>query len=245
MRSNVPCIISRTIAAFLLMLTPASIPAQIGGQTGIVVLDDVEDLDLNAFGVNRDWISESIEEDVALSAIEPTTIPLTLAPGQTPAGVFRLRANRDTVGYFEKSAGVPLPSQSGASTLTSPGNLTYFDTMEFVACTTPTAANMELQIILECYPQNPDLTYPKLYWVVSPQAGTTFAPVTLDLHNPDLVENANGNTVPQLLSQTRFLAFYIFAGPAFFPEEVSVFFDDITFVGSTVAAADRGWHLYE
>lgn len=254
MRTRRPKVTPAAVALVTLALALASSwapPAlgQIGGQTGgTLVIDDVEDLSLTANGVERDWISEWTFTEIALQAIDPTTetLSLTLAPDQTPLGVFRLTANNDTMGYFAKTCGVPMPSEPGESTATHPGDMTSFNTLSFFACVDPTASNMELQVILECYPQNPDSSFPKLYWIVSPAVGTTFEPVTLDLRSPDLVENDGGNTVEELLSQTRFLSFYLYGGPDFTRQEINLFFDDITLTDEdSSTSVGNDWPLYD
>lgn len=220
--------------------------AQLGGQTGgVFILDDAEDLDINAAGVNRDWISDYTFKEIALRAIDPTTASLILAPHQSPAGVFRLQANNDLTGFFFKSCGVPLPSQKGESTLIYPGNATSFETLSFLACINPTANDMELQIILECYPRNPDGTYPKLYWFMTPAVGLTFSQLTVSLMNPDLVENADGRSVWELLSQTRFLSLFLYAGPDMSKQNLYFYFDDIVFSGEVLTKARPAWSLYE
>ncbi|MCC5875942.1 MAG: hypothetical protein JJU11_06960 [Candidatus Sumerlaeia bacterium] len=235
--------ISALIAAF-----PATAISQVGGQTGgTLVIDDVENLTLAAEGVGRDWITDFTFTVPALKAIDPATESLVLASGQTPQGVFEFTANNDTAGFFSKTCGIPVPSQLGESTLTHPGDMTSFETLSFFACVNPTAANMELQVILECYPQNANSTFPKLYWFVTPSVGTTFEKVSLDLRSPDLVENNDGDrTVEELLSETRFLAFFLFAGPDFSRPEIRLYFDDITLTDEGGATSvGSNWVLYE
>jgi hypothetical protein len=56
-----------------------------------------------------------------------------------------------------------------------------------------------------------------------------------------LVENAGSLTVPQLLSQTRYLSFYFYGGPETIPKTLTVHVDDIQLVG---IAAIADWNLY-
>jgi hypothetical protein len=234
------------LMAACIALIPHFTLAQVGGQVGGThVIDDAEDLDLNAIGVNRDWISEFTFTEIALSAIDPATRSLTLTGDQSPMGVFRLRANNDAAGFFQKTAGIPVPGQKGESTLTSPGDMTSFEKLSFVACASPSVNNLQLQVILECYPQNQDSSFPKLYWTISPAIGTTFSPVELDLRSPDLVENAGGNSVEELLSRTRFLAFYLFAGPSMLVQETNLYFDDITLTATEPTSIGADWLLYD
>jgi hypothetical protein len=234
--------ISFLLCAFVGFAPEAS--AQIGGQsTAPAIIDNAEDLNLNAGGVNRDWISDFNDEGIALTAIGPGAASLTLASGQTPNGVLRLKATGDGAGFLEISCGVPVPSVASESTASHPGNMTPFENLSFAACVDPTAANLELQVILECYPQNPDTSFPKLNWFVTPAQGITFAPVTVNLRTPDLVDDAGTNTVEQLLSQTRFLAFYVFAGPDLGADEINLYFDDIMLTAAN-ASCDT-WMLYD
>lgn len=222
--------------------------AQVGGQTGgTLVIDDVENLSLTAEGVGRDWITEFTFTVPALQAIDPASEGLVLAPDQSPLGVFEFTANNDTAGYFFKSCGIPVPSVSGESTLTHPGDMTSFSQLTFLACVNPTANNMGLQIILECYPQNADSSFPKLNWFVNPTVGTTFEQVSINLTEPDLVENNDGNlTVEELLSETRFLAFYLHAGPDFTQQGIRLYFDDITLTDEgNQTSVGSSWELYD
>lgn len=233
------------LAALLACALPAA--AQIGGQTGgTLVIDDVEDLNLLAAGVEREWISDFTFTESALQPIDPATESLTLAPDQSPLGVFRFRANNDTAGYFAKTCGVPMPSEPGESTATHPGDMTSFETLSFFACVDTTASNMEVQVILECYPQNPDSSFPELYWLVSPPEGAVFQQITLDLRSPDVVLNDGGNSVEDLLSQTRFMAFYLQAGPDFTTQEINLYLDDLTLSdGEGATSVGNDWPLYD
>lgn len=236
------------IPAMALALAAGAPPAsaQIGGQVGgTKVIDDVEDLNRNAAGVDRNWISDFTFIQDALTPLAPETKGLALAPGQSPLGVFELKANNDFAGFFNMSAGVPVPSEKGQSTLTHPGDMTSFETLSFFACVDPSVANMQVLVILECYPQNGDGTFPELLWRTVPAVGKQFQPIELVLREPDEVRNGFGRTPEELLSQTRFLAFFLTAGQSFMRPEINLYFDDITLQGPPPASLGDDWMLYD
>ncbi|MFH0793853.1 MAG: hypothetical protein V2A74_07470 [bacterium] len=230
------------VAAFFCAIVPPSF-AQIGGRTaadGPFMLDNVEDRDTTASGVMRAWVPDSVPgETQAFRGVDPTTGGLTLALGQTPNGAFRYRMKSD-FGYIDYSFGVPMPAVAGASTLTNPGNITSFTSLTFLARFSLVLTGQKFQVILECYPGPP---YPKIYWNYTPTSSTTYQKVTINLRNPTLVQNAGSLTVEDLLSQTRFLAFYAFAGEVFVPATQDFFIDDIKLEG--VASSGVGdWVFY-
>jgi hypothetical protein len=219
--------------------------AQIGGQNAVdgrFVLDDVEDRDLVADGVERNWISDFIESGAALEGIDPGAEGLTLAVGQTSAGVFRFTAE-DDFGFIDMSFGVPVPSVKGASTLTNPANISGFNLLTFLAANTSPVMGAEFRVILECYPQNPDTSYPKLYWSFTPAPGTTFQSVVLNLQSPDFSENTGGLTTADLLSQARYLSFYVYAGPVDSGTSTVFYLDDIA-LEPQASVASEAWELY-
>lgn len=232
---------SRVLAILLLSTAPAF--AQIGGHLpadGPFVLDDVEDLDLTADGVERDWIVSFINR---LSADSSTSSGLTLAPGQTPIGALHFRGET-FYGYIDANFGVPMPGVNGASTLDFPGDISGFRQLTFFACYSPAQNNNVFQVILECYPQNPDSTFPLVYWNYTPALGTTYQQVAIDLYQPSLIQhNPGGLSIGELLSQTRFIAFYMYAGPLVmqFGPTMTLHVDDITLVGESPSATMNWW----
>ncbi len=218
-----------------------SASGQVGGQTGAegpALVDDVEDLDLVAGGVERAWISDFIwpAGDV-LTTISLSGSNLTLAPGQSPIGALRATIPAQTNplnplsgGWINAGFGVPLPAEAGASTLVSPGNLSAFEALEFLACFEPNLTGRAFNVLLECYPGNPDGTFPTLYWRYFPASGRTFREVRIDLRSPSLIENnPQGLSVGELLSRTRFLYWHCFAGPVSLFAELRFQADDIAF----------------
>lgn len=63
--------------------------------------------------------------------------------------------------------------------------------------------------------------------------------------NPDLVEDTNGLSVGELLSQTRFLSFYLYAGPDMTKQNIYLYFDDVVFSGDVLTKARPAWSLHE
>ena len=231
-----------TLLVFLLITVtglwaPPSAAAQIGGWSadqGPFSLDDVEDRDLTAGGVLRDWIPDSVQGvTYPLTGIDPATAGLTLSPNQTPLGVFDWRV-KERFNNISKGFGVPVPATAGASTLASPGDITGFDYLTFLGVFDQQLSNEKVQILVECYPQNGDSTFPKVFWNVIPTTGSTFLSATVDLKNPDGI-NDNPGSLPasQLLSQTRFLYFLAFAGPVASNTTLNLYVDDIRLVSAT------------
>lgn len=216
--------------------------AQIGGKTsadGRFVLEDAEDLNLTAVGVQRDWIWSNVAgstQPFTVTAIQGSG--LTPATGQSPNGMIHFSVPASH-GYVDASFGVPMPSQPGQSTEPYPGNLTSFETMTFLTCFDPVMTDQRFEIILECYPLV-GATYPKLYWSYTPTAGTTFQKVSIALHSPYLVENAGGRSVEQLLSQARYMSFYYYGASAS-KATLDACVDDIGFESK---AAVHDWQLF-
>jgi len=180
------------------------------------MLDNVEDIDLFADPLGRDWVSDYVYPlGYVLSAQPIATSGLTPAAGQTPVGYLQgtiPQAFDPYTGenYVSAGFGVPVPSVAGESTEPYPGNMTTFQFLTFYACFEPTLPNQMFSVLLETYPGP---VYPKIHWDFTPPLGTTFEKVTIDLRSPDLIENADGLSLEELLSQTRYLAFYCFGGP--------------------------------
>lgn len=234
-----------TIICFA-MLATISANAQIGGQTaanGPFTLDDVEDLDLTAGGVLRDWIPDNVQGVTnPLQAITLTTSGLTLANGETTVGALQYTL-QSKQGYISYSFGVPMPSVKGASTLTNPGNITSFTSITLLTCYTPALTGGQFQVILETYPGP---TYPHVYWNYFLPPGITFQKISLNLRSPNLITDAGSLTLEQLLAQTRYLAFYYFAGPLT-PQNgftMQVFVDDIKLESSTSGVGIAEWSVY-
>ncbi len=208
---------------------------QIGGRTaafGTFVLDDVEDLDLMADGVMREWISDYVWPlGYILSTFSLSDSGLILAQEQTPIGALKATIPETHwiyEGYISAGFGVPMPAVAGESTLAYPGNITSFDTLTFFICFEPVLNGQVFQIVLETYP-DPD--YPKIYWSYTPEPGKTFQKVEIDLWNPDLIEGAGTLSLHDLLSQTRFLYFYFYAGPVPIGSILECYIDDIHLKG--------------
>ncbi len=236
------------IVLFVALSFSLVIPAhsQIGGRTsadGTFVLDDAEDLDLVADGVMRDWIPDYVwPQGYVLTTYTLTGSSLTLAPDQTPIGALKATIPETHwiyEGYISAGFGVPVPAVKGASTEEYPGNITSFGTMTFNACFEPVLTEQVFQVVLETYP-GPD--YPKIYWSYSPESGTTFQGVEIDLWNPDTIEGAGSLTLQDLLSQTRFLYFYFYAGPVPIGTVLEFYIDDIRLTGE--GSAPGFWVFY-
>lgn len=225
-------------------LLAATASGQIGDylpSQGPFVLDDFEDLDLEADSVGRTWVVSAGDGMIAGAA---NLGGLTLVPGQTPNGALHLSAEA-RFNFLDASAGVPIPSTKGASTLTDPGDISGFRYLTFLACHSSVPADASFQVILECYPQNPDSTFPKMYWNFAPTSGNAYQPIVIELYQPTLVEsNPQDRSVAELLSQTRFLAFYMFAAPVSAGVEMTLHLDDITLEG-VMTFASMTWELYE
>jgi len=227
--------------ALILCAPVPLVQAQIGGRTaadGPFVLDDVEDLDLTADGVMRNWVSDYIEPTGSiLTTLRLSGSGLTLAQGQTPIGAFRARIP-EVLGYISGGFGVPMPGEAGASSADHPGNITSFNFLSFEACFQPTFSGQFFEVILETYPGP---TYPKIYWRFSPAVGTTFRTVKIDLKAPSLIENSGGKSLVELLSQTRFLYFYCYAKQVPTGTTLDFHIDDIRLLGATPSAVRRWW----
>lgn len=237
-------------------LTPAL--AQIGGKTaanGPFLLENAEDLNLTAESIGRDWISDFIfpSGDV-LSAVPLNGSGLTLGLGQSPTGALRgsLAASGAILGGFEINAGygIPVPSVVGDSTLTSPGNIASFESLAFFSRYQSNTSGLTFQVLLECYPQNGDSTFPTIVWNYTPTAGNTFEPVVIDLRTPATINNNPSNhTVEQLLGQTRFLYFYYYKYPAQMTDQLTAHIDDIRLLGEgdpiTPMNAAGSWEVFE
>ncbi len=232
-----------TILLFCVGLTPGY--AQIGGKTaddGIFVLDDAEDLDLLADGVMRNWIPDYVWPlgDV-LTTLPLAGTDLTLAEDQTPIGALKATIPETHLlydGYISAGFGVPMPAVAGESTLDYPGNITSFGTLSFYACFEPVLTGQYFQVVLETY-SNTD--YANIYWSYTPESGKTFQKVEIDLWNPDLIEGAGTLSLHELLSQTRFLYFYFYAGPVPIGSTLEFHIDDIELLGRTCT---RHWESY-
>lgn len=215
--------------------------AQIGGATaadGPFVLEDAEDLDLVADGVMRDWVPDYVK-DGGLHAIPLSASGLTLDASQSSIGALHFHVP-ETARYIDKSFGVPMPAIPGASTLDHPGNIASFAFLSFRACYQPELPSPVFLVILETYPGT---NYPKLYWSFTPALSTEFREVSIDLWNPSSIENAQGLPLEALLSQTRFLSFYVFSGRVQPNTTLDLFIDDIRLTGRAPSSAAR-WRVY-
>ncbi len=224
-------------------LLTAGAGAQVGGRTaaqGPFVLEDGEDLNLTAGGVGRDWIVDRVQGvDAPLAAVAPAAQGLTLSPNQSAAGALRWQV-KESFGSISKGFGVPLPAVVGGSTLDHPGNITSFAHLTFLGVFDKGLSGLRVQVSLECYPGNPDGTYPKPFWNVYPTTGTTFLSATLDLMQPDgILNNPGGLSIGQLLGQTRFLHFLAFASPVAAGTVLNFHIDDIRLVAAQGQIAAR------
>jgi hypothetical protein len=222
------------VIIMLLAKTNSVVNAQIGGKNAAdspVVLEDMEDLDLTANGLMRAWIPDAVQgEAQPLKAITLSTSGLTLAPEQTPIGALEFTVP-SSFSYVQSGFGVPMPAVAGASTATSPGNIAQFTNLHFNASYQPSLNGTKFNVILQTYPANTSTnppTYPQIFWQYSIPAGTTFQQVNLDLYAPTLIEGAGSLTLAQLLSQTRFLYFFCYAGPLTVPDTLRFRLDDVT-----------------
>jgi hypothetical protein len=243
LRGHLP---GRLMTALIVMLPLLATPAfaQIGGKTaadGPFTLDNVEDLDTTAGGVMRAWIPTFVPGQTdPLQAVALSGSGLTLAAGQTPVGALRYRMST-YFGYVNYSFGVPMPAVVGESTLTYPGNITSFRYLRFVSRVSTAIADATFMVLLESYPATAPDVYPTLYWNYALTPGTTFTEVVLDLYNPSHMENTGSLTVAELLSKTRYLAFYYYGGPELLPKTLDAHVDDVQLTG---AAAVGDWSLY-
>ncbi len=257
-----PCY-PKCLPAIALMLAMPFLPvpaaAQIGGQTpaeGSFVIDDFEDLTLTSETLERDWLVSVIVQTP--DDLELDGKGLTLAPGQTPVGAMHADFPDDFAFIEDEDPsafgdfGIPMPGTPGVSTDPDaggdPGNIAGFQYLRFVHCyqlsggTQDTDVNFN--VILECYPENPDGTFPKLLWSYTPVEGTAFEETVLDLHDPGtILDNPEGYTVEELLEQTRFLDFFFIAGPVISPATLSVHVDDVTLLADSPTTVEP-WQLY-
>lgn len=219
------------LLASLLALVPLA-AAQIGGRTaseGTFLLEDVEDLDLVAAGVERPWVPEYVAGG-GLEAKSLAGSGLELLPGQSPIGALHYRMPME-LGYISKSFGVPMPSVPGESTLSHPGDISGFDSLQFLFAFSPVLTTQEFWVVLETYPEVAGGKFPRLMWHYEPEEGSSFQPITIPLHEPTLVLDGDGFSVSELLSQTRFLSFYFYAESQRFPSpRMDVYVDDIVLV---------------
>lgn len=184
---------------------------QIGGKTaadGPFLLEDVEDLDLQAIGVDRPWIPDFVNNG-GLTAIAFDGSGLVLMEGQSPIGGLRFRVP-SSFGFVDKSFGVPVPSEPGQSTLSHPGNIVDFEKFDFLISYSLSLANQQFWIILETYPDRGGNVYPRIMWRYEPTVGSTFQRMQVPIHEPTLILDGEGFELEELLSQTRFLSFYFY-----------------------------------
>ena len=227
--------------AFAMLLGPGTpLSAQIGGRTaadGVFLLDDAEDLDLVAKGVERNWIPQFVWGG-GLSAERLDTLDLTLAPGQSPVGTLLYRIPAE-YGYINKSFGVPMPSVPGESTLPYPGSIVDFESLDFLISFTPEVKDQEFWVILETYPEIRDGVFPRIMWKFEPEEGNAFQKISIPLHSPTLVLDDGGHELDVLLSETRFLSFYFYGKHSgFTPVTLRVYIDDILLMPGDVPEAE-------
>jgi hypothetical protein len=231
------------LLAFLLILVTADGFCQIGGRTsseGPFTLDNVEDINTTASGVDRAWIPEYIVGyPQAFGAVTLTDKSSTLMPGQSPLGaLLYTMPTQPKAGYVSYSLGVPMPSVPGAPTTTHPGDISSFTHLTFLIRSDKTLANQFNQVILETYAGT---SIPKLVWNFERIPGPQFHRVTLPLHAPDAVQGAGTVPVSELLAKTRYLSFYFYGGRELTPTTLTVYIDDIALFGNS---AIEGWSLY-
>lgn len=226
--------------------------AQIGGFTaaeGPFLIDSAEDLNLRSESLGRDWVSDFVGSLQVLSAANPAANGLVLASGQSPLGSLHASIPRDKYGSIQGGFGIPMPAQPGASTLVAPGDITSFESLRFFACYAPsTLPNLKFQVLLECYPQNPDGTHPTIFWNYTPPAGVGFGAVSVLLNNnAGILNNPASRTASELMTKTRFLYFLNFASPVDPGANLDVWVDDLQLLGPespTTAATSGKWYLY-
>jgi hypothetical protein len=221
---------SRSLATIAIALSlAASAHAQIGGHLaadGPFLLEDVEDLDLHAVGVARDWIPDFVSQQGGLTPILLDSSGLTLFGDQSPIGGLRFRVPSQS-GFVNKSYGVPVPSEPGQSTLSHPGNIVDFEYFDFLVSFTPVMTNQQFWIILETYPNRGGNVYPRIMWRYYPQVGSAFQRMQVPIHEPTLIVDGDGFALDELLSQTRFLSFYFYGETSTGNVTFNVHVDDI------------------
>jgi len=235
----------------LLAMVPAApsgmVWGEIGGKTaedGIFVLDDAEDLDLVANGVDRPWIPDFVQNGGLSAIFLENHGNLTLAEDQTPVGALRFRVP-SYFGFIDKSFGVPMPSVPGQSTIPFPGDISDFAYFEFLLAFTPEIPEQQFWLILETYPERSPNVFPRIMWRYYPVAGTTFQRLRVPIHKPTLILDGDGYTLDELLSQTRFFSIYFFAQVQF-PTTFNAYIDDITLVPPDPPQPGAGdlWMMY-
>lgn len=248
-----PCfvVISAGISLFSISCCPAF--GQIGGQNfddGPFLIEDVEDRDLVADPLGRDWVPDFNGNKPILSAVDLAESTLTLHADQSPVGAFTA-GPRAKFGFINQGFGVPIPSQVGESTLDFPGDITSFPAWNFLACYEQQGlSDPSFLILLECYPENGDGTFPTVVWSYTPSEGTTFQPVSVDLFSPSsILNNENSLAVSELLSQTRFVFFFFSATVVGADAGLEFHIDDIELGAdqgpSGVMAVVENWDTYK
>lgn len=237
----------KNIIAFSFLFYASAASAQIGGQTaadGNFVLDDVEVLNLVAEGVERNWIPDYVWGVAEpLQAVPLSGSGLILASGQSPNGALQFTIP-SWYGYVDKGFGVPMPGVKGASSLDYPGDITSFTHLSFFFRYAPAMANQKLMVILETYPGGPEI-FPKLYWIFNVSAGNRFYEVKVDLRAPQHVQDSGSLTIEQMLSKTRYLAFYFYGEAGPIPTTMEVHVDDIKLIGTeTLPAQPESWMIF-
>ncbi|MCA9447746.1 MAG: hypothetical protein KC931_11565 [Candidatus Omnitrophica bacterium] len=205
--------------------------AMVGGKTyvdGPFLVDDVEDFNLVSETLGRDWIPDYDGKDPILSAIDLSSVGLTLAVGQSENAAFAVKPTSKS-GFVNQGFGVPVPGEVGQSTLDFPGDITSFPALNFlIAHEASHLTSIQFQVLLECYPENDGGGFPTLFWNYSVIEGTEFTQVSLDLSAPSgIIDNDNSLSVETLLSQTRFLFFFFSAVDAGPNPIWDVYLDDI------------------
>lgn len=228
---NRPATIAILAGLLCIFQGPSLLFGQIGGQTsadGPFVLDDAEEENLLAEGVERPWIPDHIwGAENPFEWVSLSDSGLDLAQSQSPIGALRYRIP-SSHGFVNKGFGVPMPGVKGESSLDFPGDITSYTHLTFLTRYAPSLSNQSFLVILETYP-GPD--HPKIYWSYTLPPGDTFQEVSLDLRQPDLIENADGLELEELLAQTRFLYFYYYGETGFIPTTLEVHVDDVGLTG--------------
>lgn len=229
---------------------PAGLIGGLDSADGPFTIDDIEDQDLTADPLGRIWVPDFVNSVAILSPLGLPGSGLSLAGGQSPAGAFQAVIPQSGFGSINSGFGVPMPGVVGASTAVSPGDVTSFGNLSFVACYEPAGlANQRFQVLLECYPENSDGSFPTVFWNYSPAPGTAFEQVIVDLASPDgVLDNPGDIQLVELLARTRFLFFHFFAGPVGEFAVLNFHIDDIELDGEpvvTTAVSHFIWARYE
>jgi hypothetical protein len=239
------------LCALALFVAAGTAWALIGGKSaadGPFLIDDMEDLNLRSESLGRNWVSDFVGTQQVLSALTLSGAGLTLAAGQSPTGAF-LATVPARNSYVSGGFGIPMPAMVGESTLTYPGDITSFATLEFFACHEPSGLTAQkFQVLMECYPQNGDGSYPKVAWNFTPASGLTFEKIVINLASPSgIVDNPSSRAASELLTKTRYLYFLHYAGPVTNQTTLRVRYDDIRLVGPTTpptTASGTVWVFY-